>query len=136
MRINYLAVVVSAVIYWLLGALWYGVLFGNRWMALEGLSPDKIQQMNPTIPYVVAFVMNLILAYALANVCIWRQADSPGKGAALGALLWVGFVATVTFTTYLFEGRPKELFLINYGYALAGLLIMGAILGAWKKKVT
>ncbi len=134
MRINYLAVVASAVIYWLLGALWFGKLFAERWMALEGLSMDKVQQMNPAIPSAVSFVMNLILAYALANVCIWRQADNAGKGAGVGVLVWVGFVATISFTTYLFEGRPKELFLINYGYALAGLLIMGAILGAWKKK--
>jgi len=30
MRVNYAAVVVSAVLYWLLGALWYGVLFGKQ----------------------------------------------------------------------------------------------------------
>ena len=38
MKINYLAVFVCGVLYWLLGSLWYGVLFGQRWMDLEGIT--------------------------------------------------------------------------------------------------
>jgi len=134
MRVNYAAVVVSAVLYWLLGALWYGVLFGKQWMALEGLKMEQLQQQSPTVPYIIAMLANLVLASVLARICVWKHADTAVKGAALGVLLWIGFIATTSFTTYLFEGRSKQLFLINYGYSLVGLLLMGAILGAWKKK--
>jgi len=134
MRVNYAAVVVSAIIYWLLGALWYGVFFGKAWMALEGMTLAQAQQMNPTVPYIIAFVAALILSYVLANVCLWRHVDSASKGASLGVLFWIGFVGTTTLTTYEFEGRSFHLFLINYGYCLVGMVIIGAILGAWKKK--
>ncbi len=134
MRINVAAVVISAVVYWLLGALWYGVLFGKQWMALEGLNMEHLQQQSPTVPYIIAMLANLVLASVLAKICVWREADTAVKGAALGVLLWIGFIATTSFTTYLFEGRSKQLFLINYGYSLVGMLLMGAILGAWKKK--
>jgi hypothetical protein len=43
-------------------------------------------------------------------------------------------VGPITFMNYMFEMRPKTLFAINEFYPLAGLVLMGAILGAWKKK--
>ncbi|HEV2490544.1 MAG TPA: DUF1761 domain-containing protein [Candidatus Acidoferrales bacterium] len=134
MRINYMAVVVSAIVYWLLGELWYGVIFAKPWMALEHMTMADVQQMNLIAAFIIAFVADLILAYVLANVCLWRQVDSASKGASLGVLFWIGFVGTTSLTTYQFEGRPFHLFLINYGYCLVGMVITGAILGAWKKK--
>ncbi len=56
------------------------------------------------------------------------------KGAQTGILMSIGFVATTTLTTYLYEGRPFHLFLINVGYIVVGLALMGAVIGAWKKK--
>ena len=134
MKTNYLAVIVAAFAYWLLGALWYGVLFGEAWMALEHMTEEQARSMNPVLPYLITFVLNVLIAYALAQICIWRNADTLGRGASVGVLLWIGFVGPVTFTTYMYEMRPKELFAINQFFPLAGFVLMGAILGGWKKK--
>ena len=136
MKTNYAAVVVSAVAYWILGALWYGVLFGKAWMALEHISMEQASSMNPVMPYIVTFVLNVVIALVLAQICIWRNANTAARGAAVGVLLWIGFVGPITYTTYMYEMRPKELFAINEVFSLAGLCLMGAILGAWKKKST
>jgi hypothetical protein len=134
MKINYAAVFVAAVAYWLLGALWYGVLFGARWMVLENVSMEQAKSMNPVLPYVISFILNLLIAYSLAQICIWRNANTIGRGASVGVLLWIGFIGPITYTTYMYEMRPKELFAINQFYPLAGLVLMGAIIGAWTKK--
>ena len=134
MKTNYAAVFVAAIAYWLLGAVWYGVLFSKPWMALENMSIEQAKSMNPALPYVITFVLNLLIAYALAQICIWRNANTMGRGASVGVLLWIGFVGPITFTTYMYEMRPKELFAINQFYPLAGLVLMGAIIGAWTKK--
>ena len=134
MKTNYLAVIVAAIAYWLLGAIWYGVVFGEAWMALEHMTPEQARSMNPVLPYVITLVLNVLIAYALAQICIWRNADTLGRGASVGVLLWVGFVGPVTFTTYMYEMRPKELYAINQFFPLAGFVLMGAILGGWKKK--
>jgi hypothetical protein len=34
----------------------------------------------------------------------------------------------------MYEMRPKELYAINQFYPLAGMVLMGAIIGAWTKK--
>jgi len=134
MRTNYLAVIVCAVVYWLIGGVWFGVIFGRQWMTLEKLSEEQAKGMNPTVPYIVSFVLGLLIAFVLAQLCAWRNATTAARGASLGVLLWLGIVAPVTYTTNMYEMRPTNLFLINEGYVLVGFLVMGAILGAWTKK--
>ncbi len=134
MKTNYAAVFIAALAYWLLGAVWYGVLFSKPWMALENMTMEQAKSMNPVLPYVITFVLNLLIAYSLAQICIWRNANTAGRGASVGVLLWIGFIGPITYTTYMYEMRPKELFAINQFYPLAGLVLMGAIIGAWTKK--
>ncbi|MHB8502551.1 MAG: DUF1761 domain-containing protein [Candidatus Acidiferrales bacterium] len=136
MKTNYAAVFVSALAYWLLGALWYGFFFAKPWMALEQMTAEKAGSMNPILPYVISFVLNLLIALVLAQICSWRNANTAARGAAVGTLLWIGFIGPLTFTTYMYEMRPMQLFAINEFYPLAGLILMGLIIGAWTKKST
>ena len=134
MKTNYAAVFVSALAYWILGAVWYGFLFAKPWMALEQMTAEKAASMNPALPYIITFLLNLLIAFVLAQLCIWRSANTAARGAALGILLWIGFVGPITFTNYMYEMRPMQLFAINEFYSLVGLCLMGLILGAWTKK--
>lgn len=134
MKTNYLAVVVCAVVYWLLGALWYDLLFTKQWNAYEHFSAAQIASFGPVWPYVITLALNLLIAFVLAQVCIWRNANTAARGGAVGILLWIGIVGPISCTTYMYEMRPKGLFAINEFYSLVGLFVMGTILGAWKKK--
>ncbi|HUA01229.1 MAG TPA: DUF1761 domain-containing protein [Candidatus Aquilonibacter sp.] len=133
MKTNYWAVLVCAIAYWLLGGLWYAALFKKPWLALENMTATQAS-MSSIAPYILTFLLNLVIAFVLAQVCIWRNANTAGRGAAIGVLLWLGIVGPITYTTYMYEMRPNALFAINEGYPLFGLCMMGAILGAWKKK--
>jgi hypothetical protein len=134
MKTNYVAVIVCAVAYWFLGALWYGLIFSQRWMALENITIEQGKSMNSALPYIATLALDLLIAYVLAQLCSWRNADTAGRGAAIGVLLWIGIVAPITYTTHMYEMQPSELFAINEFYPLVGLCLMGAILGAWSKK--
>jgi hypothetical protein len=134
MKINYAAVVVSAVVYWLLGAVWYGFLFSKPWMELEHMTEAQAKSMNPVLPYIITFALNLLIAFVLAQICTWRNANTAARGAAVGILLWIGFIGPVTYTSYMYEMRPMQLFAINEFYSLVGLFLMGLVLGAWTKK--
>jgi hypothetical protein len=134
MKTNYLAVIVSAIAYWLLGAIWYAVLFRVPWMTLEHVTDEQARAANPILPYIISFLLNVLIAFVLAQLCIWRGVTTAARGAALGIFLWIGFVGPITYTTYMYELRPWQLFAINNFYPLVGLCLMGAILGAWTKK--
>jgi len=47
--------------------------------------------------------------------------------------LWLGLIASTFATEYVFEARSLQIFVVNTGYPLVGILLMGIILGAWKK---
>jgi len=134
MKLNYPAILVSAIAYWMLGALWYGLLFGSRWMVLENITVEQARAGGSALPYLISFVLDLLIAFVLAQLCSWRNANTAGRGAAVGVLLWIGIAGPITYTTYMYEMRPKELFAINEFYSLVGLCLMGIILGAWTKK--
>jgi len=134
MKTNYAAVIVAAVTYWVLGAVWYAVLFAKPWMAYENITEAQAKSMNPVLPYVITFLLNLVIAFVLSMIIQWRSANTAARGASVGVLLWIGILGPITYTTYMYEMRPNGLFLINEVYPLAGLVLMGAILGAWSKK--
>jgi hypothetical protein len=56
------------------------------------------------------------------------------RGIRAAVLLWFGLVLTTYATEYIFEVRTLKLFAINAGFWLLGMILMGAIVGAWKKK--
>lgn len=133
-KLNYAAIVVATVVYWLIQAGWYTVL-GKQWLAAVGKTVAELQQHgNSPIPYIVSFVCDLIVACVLAWILARIGEPSVVKGAVLGAILALGIVATALMTQYLFEQRTLALFLINSGGALVGFVVMGTIVGAWKVK--
>jgi len=137
MRINYSAVGAAAVGYWLLGAVWYGLLFARPFIALMGWTPEQvaaIQAKGESTALGLAFITSLVLAYVLAHFVRFLGAETARAGAATGFWLWLGFVATSNLETVLFESRPLGLYLISNGYHLVGMLGMGALLAAWKRR--
>jgi len=131
--VNYLAVVIAAAVAWLAGAGWY-TTFGKSWMAALGLTPEKMQeaksQPGAYLPFVYAFIVNLIMAWVLAGVLFHIGALSLRRGVISAALCWLGFVITTMWVNNSFARRDRRLLAIDGGYWLIALLLMGAIIGA------
>ena len=136
-RTNYVAILISAIAHFLVQAVWY-TLFRNQYVAALQKSTAEIQYLqqhgDTPLPYFIAFVCNLIFAYVLSWAILRSGGATLLKGALTGALFAIGFVATSTLTQYMFERRSVALFEINSGAAVVGAIIMGAILGAWKRR--
>jgi len=126
--INYLAIAVAAVAAMLVGWLWYGPLFGTKWLALAG-KPKP----NPAVVYPVALVATLVTGFVIAYVTAVTS-EALGNGFLVPALftaffLWLGFSAARSLIVTLFEQRPVTLFLINTGHDLVVALVMATIIG-------
>jgi hypothetical protein len=130
MQINYLAVVVAAVAGFMLGAGWYTVL-GNVWMAGLGKTKEDCDKRPSPIPFIIAAVSCLIMAYMLAGL-MGHLANVTVRGGLIAAFfVWVGFVLTTVATNHAFEGMKPVVTAIDAGHWLAVLLLMGAIIGAF-----
>ena len=63
--VNWIAVVVAAVASMALGAAWY-MLLAKQWMAALGKTREQVMASGNVAPFVIAFVMQLVMAYSLA----------------------------------------------------------------------
>jgi hypothetical protein len=132
-KIYHPAALASALAYFLLGWLWYGVLFGKQWMQYAHVSPADMNRQDP-VPYIVAAAMALVLAYVTAIALSRDEERRTANGVKFGLFMGIGLVASTQLETYLFTGWSWQLWVINVGYNIVGLAIIGAIVGGWKKK--
>ncbi len=116
-----------------IGALWYGPLFGKPWMKLVGWEEKKQakESSDMTKTYGVMFLASLVMAYTLAHF-VWYAA--PGSLTLVISLktavwCWVGLIFPFALSRYLFspQKRSLKLLAIDTGYYLVTLLIMGVI---------
>lgn len=129
--VNLWAVLVSAVILWVLGALWFSpVLFAKPWVAIVGRKMGE-QPKGVAWGMIASFCGDLFLAFVLAHVVMWAHVNSVGDGLHIGLLTWVGFVAAILYPQSIYEGRPAKYFMITGGYWLVGFLAIGTLLAVW-----
>lgn len=132
--INIWAVLVAAVVAFLIGALWYSpLLFAKQWMKAHGHTPKKLKAMQAEAKraYGVSFLCQIVLAAVMALLVAMIHMSSALAGIKLGLVCWLGFAATLGLMANMYSDKPIKAYLIDAGYQLVYFLVMGAILGAW-----
>ncbi len=137
--VNYLALLVVAVLNMVLGSLWFGPVFGKVWMESSGIKkPDVITpeiKKQMTVSYILMFAGSLVTAFVLTNVItfagVYFKTGGAMNGIMGGIWTWVGFVAPVTMGVVLWDGKSWKSWAVTYLYYLVSFVMMGAILGAW-----
>ncbi len=134
-RQNYVAILVAGIVCFLLEAGWYS-FFNQEWLAGTGRTREWLmsQGVNPAFQYGIAIVAAVGVAAALSHFVQSTGPQTALRGVTTAFWLWLGFVLTTWATEYAFELRPLSLFCINVGFWLLGMIVMGAIVGAWKAK--
>lgn len=127
MEISWIAVLAAAVSAFVLGGLWYGPLFGKKWLAYNGLSEADAQSGHPAKIFGGAFVLSLIAAAVFAMFL----GPEPGVQFATSAGFAAGlcWVAATFGINYLFARRPFGLWLIDGGYATLMFTLFGLLIG-------
>jgi len=128
-QINWLSVLLATFVgFFVLGGLWYGPLFGRAWMKAFGFTEEDLAGRNMLKIFALSFLLAFIAA---VNLAMFIGADAGVLvGVMAGFFAGFGWVATLLGILYLFEQRSMKAFLINAGYCVVALTLMGAILGA------
>ena len=137
MKINYPAVLVATIVHFLIGGLWYGLLFSNKFVELMAFTPEQLLAMesrNPAKELLITFISTLILVYILAHFVQYTKARSALDGIQTAFWLWLGFIATTQLATVVFEQRKLGLYLISIGYQFVGCAFAGVILAVWRPR--
>lgn len=126
------AILVGGIIFWVLGAVWYSpVLFAKPWMAIVGLQKTDGRRPGMILAMTASFLCDLVVAFVLAHLIMWADANTFGWGAFIGALAWIGFIGATNLPQGLYEGKPFKYFAINGGYWFFSLVIVGGMLAIW-----
>ncbi len=136
--VNYLAIASGAVLSMLLGAIWYGPLFGKKWMEILGVNPGDMEarkkmQKSAGPLYAVQFLLTLFQVLVLAHLI----ADTEIAGGLERALwIWAAFIIPTMAGAVMWTNETRKLkwarFLIQGGYQLVLFTIFGLLLQFWK----
>jgi len=130
-EINYWAVLVSALAFFMIGAIWYSpVLFANSWIKELGITKEEMAKGSMVKTFGISFLLMLVMAFNLAAFI--GNGMGIQFGATAGALTGIGWVALAIGINYLYERKSFRIWLINAGYMAVSFTVMGAIIGAWQ----
>jgi hypothetical protein len=125
-EINWWGVLLAAVSGFVVGGLWYALLFAKPWQRAAGVTDEQLRH-GAVRAFIGTFVLSSVMAAALAA---FIGSAGAGFGAAAGAVAGVAWVAAAFGVNSLFERRSLALFAINGGYNAVTFTVMGVIVGA------
>lgn len=140
--INWVAVLVAGISAFVVGGIWYSPgLFGKAWMKDNKFTAEQIKNGGGKGKiFGWTFIFSLLMAANLGMFLADSPQECTGNCAMKTDLSWgaiAGFLAGIwTFCAIaihsLFEQKPWRLIMINGGYSLVSLVLMGAIIGIWR----
>ncbi len=135
LSVNFLSIFLGAAAAWVFGAIYYTALSAS-WLAAQGKSLEQCkaeqaakQGFAKFAPFVIVFVAEVVIAYALYGILVHMGAFTLRAGIISAALCWFGFVLTTSGVNNVFQGRKFMLTVIDAGGWLGAFLLIGAIVG-------
>ena len=130
---NWLAIVVTAVAGYALGAVYYMAL-GKPWMGAAGLTPEMVaaRKNENTLSYGLAALASAVGAVMLAFIIRAADAKSAPEGLLIGLIVGVAITAVGQIPNYAFQYRGLKLYLIDAGYPMLQMIAGGMILAVWR----
>ena len=130
--VDYLAVLLSSIVAFAIGAVWYSpALFFKPWAESVGKTEEELKKGATPFSYVITFLAWFVSVYVLARIFWFLGINSIGPGLRITFLCWLGFGATPSLIHTLFEGKKILLWIINWGYILVGFLVSCFLLTIW-----
>lgn len=125
-EMNLLTIVLAALAFFIVGALWYGVLFGKAWQRAAGLSDAQVQGGNMVLIFGLTLAFELLIALVLAH-----QFAMTGASDRAIMMISIGFGAFVMTPAiginYLYQRKSGSLFAIDAGHFILGMAAMGGV---------
>ena len=136
--INYWAVLVGSIFSMILGAIWYGPIFGEKWMEIIGINPkdsiaiDKMKKSAGPM-YLAQFALTLFQVLVLAHFIGENQNVT---GIERAVWIWAAFIVPTLGGTIMWNNQSTDLkwarFFIQGSYQLILFIVLGLLLHFWK----
>ena len=126
-------ILLATIVFFMIGWLWYGILFMEKWMSLEGIPLEKNSAGPPTKEIIGGIFISLFQALGLAGIISLTGKYSVMSGLKIGALTWLFFAVPLMAYRWNYAEGPTELFHIDIAHLLVGYIAMGLVYGLLRK---
>ena len=135
--LNWLAVVVSALAYFSLGAIWFNPnVFGKIWMKGHNITPNEEDKKRMPMVMLTTLVFCFIGAIAMGyfvNVFNFYQVNWRWySGVKVGLVAGIGFTGVGIAMNYMYTRKSWTVIIIDSAYHVVGLVIAGIIISVWR----
>ena len=133
--INYVAVLIAAVIAFIIGFLMHGPVAGKLWMRLAKVTPtgnEKLSDMYGQMFW--NLVVNIVTAYALAVLIMlastssYMSTSALENGLIIAVVAWAGFLVASSAIVVIWMKVSYKLWLFENFSSLLVMLAMGAVI--------
>jgi hypothetical protein len=132
--VDFLILGVTALIHFIFGALWFGVIFGKKWQELMDISEEKmvVMKSRQLLSMILSLIGSVLLVYAASRMIIVTNPTGLIDVILLAVLCWSGFLLIKSLQVVGYEGQPWMLFLIDTAYYFVGFILVFVILFYWR----
>ena len=133
--VNLYAVLVAGIVPLAIGALWYGPIFGKRWLAMMEMTAEEVQEgFNPVKTHGVGLLLALLTAFVIAQLIadIGPDGGSAMIGVHVGLMALIAFVIPAAHQSVTFEKRKAGLAWLNVAYNGVALIGQGVVIALWR----
>lgn len=131
-KLNPVGIIVASIAFFVVGFLWYGVIFSDAWMAAQGLTAEDAKGESP-VWMGLGFVITAMQVVGLALVLKWKGDDKPVAAATTAAILWAFIALPFTLYNYIYlPGHDATLTMIDASHLLVGWVVSAVILSLFK----
>ena len=133
-HLNWFAVGLAGLAYYLLGAAWFTPLFGKAWDHSIDYDRSKAAKFGPDY-YIVPLVSAVMVAIALGLILSALAPSTVWDGLIVGMVIGLGIAGTVSVNNALTPHTPHPYVFgaVTGSYHFVGIVIVSAIIGIFPK---
>lgn len=129
---NVIAIALASIVFFMLGWLWFGMLFMEPWANGHGIPLDAGEGMSPAW-MASGFLIAVLSAIGVSIAVRWGGLPDLVGAVKKALLLWVGFGLTAALYTYVYQPEHSSaVLMIDASYTLVGWSVMAVIVAAMK----
>lgn len=124
--LDLLTIALAALAFFVVGAIWYGMLFGKAWQKAAGLSDAEMQGGNMALIFGLTLAFELLIALVLAHQ--FAMTGASDRAIMMIAIGFGAFIMTPAIgINYLYQRKSGTLFAIDAGHFVVGMAALGGV---------
>jgi len=133
-----LGILLATLLFYMLGALWYGMLFSDMWMAASGMTEATAKahadKIGPVVMYGGGLLITLLQVLGLAYILNHASASLLGTCVKICAIIAVLLALPIIMYAHLYEGYTLQGVCLDFAHLLVGYALVGAVLSFFRGK--